>query len=123
MTIALDVHGKSYGSVLSNDQAIAGAATVYSNTLFVGGCTQIGIWIKLLGATPDVGVLVEYSPTIDPGDFSEVEGGSKIMDVTNILVHNEVVIVKLSNYMRLKLVGAAGNGVDVTADIVVNIAK
>ena len=123
MSVVLEPYGEIHGIVLSDAQPVAGVVTVYSPIMFVGGAAQVGFWGRLIGATPNVSVYAEYSPTQIAGDFGEVDGGSKVTDLTDILVHNKAVTVKQSNFMRLRIVGNAGNGANITIDIVINTAK
>lgn len=123
MSVVLDPHGKLHGIVLSNAQPIAGVVIVYSTIMYVGGMGQVGFWGRLTGANPNVSVYAEYSPTQVAGDFGEVDGGSKVANLIDVLVHNKAVITKQSNYMRLRLVGNDGNGANIVADIVINTAK
>jgi hypothetical protein len=120
--IVLDKDGKRYGTVVAYDKDVNGVTTEYSDIKFIGGVRAAGIWIRATSAgSPDVSVYAEFSPTKTAADFSEIEGGSKVIDLTDTNVHNDFLIIKQSSYMRLRFVGNAGNPVDTFVDCVINV--
>jgi hypothetical protein len=122
-SIVLDHIGKRYATVVSSDEAVNGVTTAYSDIIFIGGMQSIGLWIRANSAgAPDVSVYIEYSPTQTAADFTEVKGGSKVIDLTNTSPQTDVVILVNNNYARLKYVGNAGNAGDTNIDAVINKA-
>lgn len=114
--------GKKYSNPVMQDVAIPGAGgPVYSTKITMAGKQELGIWVKCAGSAPDIQVAVEFSPTNVDADFSELEGGSvQFANITDINPHNDILIRKPSNWVRIAVTGNAGNGADTTVTIVIN---
>lgn len=113
--------GKQHSTIVSQDQPISGVTTQYSALFPMAGERELGIWVKCAGGAPDLDIAIEFSPTTETGDFSELEGGSvQFSGLTDIVPHNDIMIRKPSNWGRVKITGNAGNGADTTVTIVIN---
>jgi hypothetical protein len=119
--ITLSGTEKNYGRVMASDLDVNGATTEYSPILNIHNVRSMGIWIRATSAgAPDVSVYAEFSPTQASANFKEIEGGSKVIDLTDTNPHVDFLIKADQNYMRLKFVGNAGNPADTFIDCVVN---
>lgn len=119
--ISLSGTEKQYGRVVATDKDVNGVTTEYSEILNIHNVRSLGIWIRATSAgAPDVSVYAEFSPTKDTANFKEIEGGSKVIDLTDTLPHVDFLIKADMNYMRLRFVGNAGNPVDTFVDCVIN---
>lgn len=119
--ITLSGTENKYGRAVASDLDVNGVTTEYSEILNIHNVRSLGIWIRATSAgSPNVSVYAEFSPTRDSANFAEIEGGSKVIDLTDTNPHVDFLIKADQNYMRLRFVGNAGNPVDTFVDCVIN---
>lgn len=116
---------KKYGSIVASDLLVNGVTAVYSDIFPMGSYKTGGIWFRATSAsgTPVVSATIEFSPTQDAANFSEIEGGSGTLSVNDELPHNDFIVVKQSTWGRIRVNGVGANPADTLVDIVINLAR
>ena len=118
-------YGKRNSVIVFNDELINATATVESDPFTMGPYNKFGIWVKAtsVSGTPAVTIAIEYSPTNEDANFSQLEGGSiQWTSLADELPHNDIMINKPSNFGRVVVSGGATNPADTLITIVVNKA-
>ena len=87
------------------------------NGIMVGKGGFFGVWVKLAGSTPDVTVKILQSYDDTAANYAIPETGGTVLQVTDTNAHVTYIQPSPMTRMRLRLVGGAGNGANVTATV------
>ena len=109
-------------------EPVAGAVTVDSlageetsillpNGMLIGKGGFFGVWVKLAGSTPDVTVKILQSYDDTAANYAIPETGGTVLQVTDTNAHVTYLQPSPMTRMRLRLVGGAGNGSNVTVTL------
>lgn len=81
---------------------------------------HFGLWVKCAGASPNVTLRLLLAPDDGAASYAVPETGGSVMTVIDANPHAVAVTPVLMPYLRLRVVGNAGNGPDttVTADLI-----
>ena len=111
-----------------NAESVASTATIDSladgesvisapNGMSIGSGGYFGVWVKLAGATPDVTVKILQSYDDTAANYVIPETSGTVLQVTDTNAHVTYLQPSPMTRMRLRLVGGAGNGANVTATV------
>ena len=87
------------------------------NGMMIGKGGFFGVWVKLAGSTPDVTVKILQSYDDTAANYVIPETGGTVLQVTDTNAHVTYLQPSPMTRMRLRLVGGAGNGANVTATV------
>ena len=105
-------------STATIDSLADGESTISApNGMRIGSGGYFGIWVKLAGATPDVTVKILESYDDTAANYAVPETGGTVLQVTDTNAHVTYLQPSPMTRMRLRLVGGAGNGANVTATV------
>ncbi len=108
-------------------ELVNGTATVDS-VFSIAGSTQLngfregdfhnfGIWVQLAGTTPNVNLQILQSHNDTLANYVVPETGGSILTIADGNPHVKSVIPVTMNFLRFRLVGQAGNGTNVTCNM------
>ncbi len=108
---------------------LVNATATVDSVFSIFGSTQIngfsegdfhnaGIWVQLTGATPNVIVQILQSFNDTLGNYVVPEVGGSILTLTDVNPHTKAVVPVTMKFLRFRLAGQAGNGANVTCNLV-----
>lgn len=124
-TVTLNAKAKRFGNLIADEVAVTSSGGIsYSSAFEVNGHVDFGLWIQCVSASgaAAVDVYVEYAPQNSNSLFAQLEGGSKLLSITDENPHVDSVVFVPSAWVRLKFVGKAAGAVDTKVTAVLSMA-
>lgn len=106
--------------------SVNGASTVYSKAFPIQTSDNLGIFLQLAGTAPSITITTEESAELpDAANVNAADGqwvaGTGVAAICTNLTSKTAQVQSLSlvpmKYLRFKIVGGGGNGVDTTVDL------